>query len=236
MPFTDLEILDEFVSATAARSRWVDSGDATARTTTDAGITHRKRRACARCGAMSDGRQHCNRCRRSINGKRATRRKYAPILQEKRERAILLANLKEQRLIKRYEATMRDTRERLPDTREGITQKFKIISRNDAGTDVIETKGHIQANTYPDGRLAEIFVRIGKSGSSDALLDQWAIAASMSLQHGCPVETLFRKFVGTQYGIGGAVVGMKEVQRCTSVTDLVARFILARFSLPEAQP
>lgn len=117
-------------------------------------------------------------------------------------------------------------RERLEDIREGLTLHFNVTTKAPSGT--ADVDGYLQTGTYPDGRLGEIFVRIGKSGSSDALLDQWAIAFSMALQLGADVNALCGKFVGSRFEPCGPT-NVGEVPRCTSLVDLICRWLLIKY-------
>lgn len=123
----------------------------------------------------------------------------------------------------------RGMRKKLPDDRVGTTQKFTIIARSEDGNGVYELKGYVSTGEYPDGTLGEIFVKLGKPGATEALLDQWGIAASIALQHGAPVNELFSKHVGTRFEPSGAVLGMSDIARCTSVVDCIARWIISKY-------
>jgi ribonucleoside-diphosphate reductase alpha chain len=125
-------------------------------------------------------------------------------------------------------------RERLPDDREGVTLRFRIISNAIDGSGLYETKGYVQSGVYPDGKLGEIFVKTGKPGGTEALLDQWAVSTSVALQYGAPVDELLRKFVGTQFEPSGAVTGVEGIKRCTSPLDLVARYLLMKYGTKES--
>jgi ribonucleoside-diphosphate reductase alpha chain len=126
-------------------------------------------------------------------------------------------------------------RERLPDTREGATLRFRIISNATDGTGLCETKGYIVTSTYAeDKRLGEIFIKVGKPGSSEALCDQFAIACSIALQRGASVDELLQKFVGTRFEPSGAVKDVEGILRCTSPLDLVARWILQKYGKKES--
>lgn len=122
----------------------------------------------------------------------------------------------------------RGMRERLPETRAGTTQKFKIIARNPDGDGTREIKGYVQTGLYEDGRLGEIFIRIGKPGASEAIYDQLAVACSVALQHGASVDELFGKFVRTDFEPSGAVLDVAGISRCSSPLDLVARYLIAK--------
>jgi hypothetical protein len=137
----------------------------------------------------------------------------------------------------------RGMKERLEVDRSGITHHFTITAKCDqhdagdvlqarcercGGSGVYEVKGYITTNTYPDGRLGEIFVGIGKTSSSEAWVDQWARAASFALQYGAPVDEFFGKFIAQNFEPSGATKN-KRIPRCSSVLDYVARHILGKF-------
>jgi hypothetical protein len=123
-------------------------------------------------------------------------------------------------------------RERLPEDRAGTTVHFTILAREegqDGTPSVREVKGYITSNTYPDGRLGEIFVRVGKAGSSEAWIDVWAIACSIALQRGATVDEVFGKFVGQRFEPSGSVKWLNGMTRCTSVVDAVSRYLIGKF-------
>jgi hypothetical protein len=123
-------------------------------------------------------------------------------------------------------------REKLPNDRKGTTLHFTILERFEKPTGEIgvrEVKGYLTTGEYEDGRLGEVFFKLGKPGSSEALLDQLGVASSMALQYGCGVDELFGKYVNTRFEPSGAVLGVGGVQRCTSVLDLAARWLIARY-------
>lgn len=121
----------------------------------------------------------------------------------------------------------RGMRERMPELREGLTCKFEIYTRDDITVD-----GYVTTGCYPDGRLGEVFVKVGKVGDESALLDQWAIAVSTALQYGAPFEDFVFKFLGTRFEPSGSTT-TPEVKRCTSPIDFVARWLLSRYAKPE---
>ena len=128
-------------------------------------------------------------------------------------------------------------REKLPTDRTGVTQKFTIFWRKEEGNGdvaVLEVDIYLTANTYPDGRLGELFIHIGKAGHTEAIYNEWAKSASRSLQHGIPVDELFRQHVGTLFAPDGATSN-KDFPRCTSVLDLVSRWILSRYGSSAAR-
>lgn len=136
-------------------------------------------------------------------------------------------------------------RERMADSRSGYTHHFTIFAKCPKlkcvsgrvgdnpcsrcnGSGVREVDGYLTCNTYDDGRLGEIFIRIGKAGNEEAIYEQWAIGASMALQFGVPVEAYFRKFLATQFEPAGATKN-KDIKRCTSILDYVAKYVLSTY-------
>ncbi|KKW46540.1 MAG: Ribonucleoside-diphosphate reductase, adenosylcobalamin-dependent [Parcubacteria group bacterium GW2011_GWB1_56_8] len=131
-------------------------------------------------------------------------------------------------------AKEKSMRRRPEDERRGLTHHFEIYapsSRNGEVGEVQKIDGYIQTGEYDDGTLAEIFIKVGKQGDFHAVLDQFAIAASVALQHGAPADSFFRKFVGTQFEPAGATSNT-EIPRCTSVLDYCARYVLSRYARP----
>lgn len=120
----------------------------------------------------------------------------------------------------------RMAREQLPEDRNGTRVHFKILVQEDR-----EVHGYLTMNTMPDGKsLREIFLSVGKAGSSEAMYDEWAKQVSNRLQEGATVEQVFRTHVGTQFGDRGYLAKpIDGIKQCTSVLDLVSRIILVRF-------
>lgn len=113
-------------------------------------------------------------------------------------------------------------RRRLPATRAAETHKFAIAGH----------EGYLTYGTYEDGTLAEIFVTISKQGSTLAgLLDSFAIAISIALQHGVPLKVLARKFVYARYEPAGYTEN-PDIQIATSITDYIFRYLALRFLTP----
>lgn len=129
----------------------------------------------------------------------------------------------------RHKERKRGMREYLTQERQGITHRFRLSYA--VGEEIETIGGYITASCYPDGRVGEVFVKVGKPGDASALLDQWAIAFSVALQYGAPFETLCQKFVGARFEPSGATSN-KEIPRCTSLVDYAARWLLKRFGKP----
>jgi len=123
-------------------------------------------------------------------------------------------------------------RKKLPVTRVGSTLKFKILVNVSEGEST-EVKGYVTTGEYEDGSLGEIFVKIGKPGSSEAIYDEWATAVSIALQYGAPVDVLLDKHLNTRFEPSGRVVGVPGVTKCTSPLDLVARFLMNKYAKKE---
>lgn len=122
-------------------------------------------------------------------------------------------------------------REKLDDLREGITHHFTVFYAPNENT-VEEIDGYIQTGCYADGRLGEVFLKIGRPGDQYAMLDQWAIAFSIALQYGAPLEDLCRKFVGSRFAPFGATRNA-DIRQCTSLVDYAARWILMKYGKKE---
>ncbi len=115
-----------------------------------------------------------------------------------------------ERVVVRYLAKQR----RLPNRRTGYTQKAKI-----AGHTVF-----LRTGEYPDGTLGEIFIDMHKEGAGfRSLLNCFAIAVSLGLQYGVPLEEFVDSFVFTKFEPSGPVVGNDHIRYATSVIDYIFR-------------
>ncbi len=105
----------------------------------------------------------------------------------------------------------------LPGERQGRTWEFKV-----AGTKVF-----LRSGENPDGSLGEIFVDLGyKEGSTvRALMNQFAISISFSLQHGVPLEKLVDRFSFTKFEPHGHVSGHPYLKNATSLIDAIFRIL-----------
>jgi hypothetical protein len=117
----------------------------------------------------------------------------------------------------------------LPARRAGYTQKASV-------------GGHrlfLKTGDYADGTLGEVFVSLPKDGPAfRGLMDSFAIAVSLGLQHGVPLDAFVDAFTGTRFGPGGAVEGDPAVHRASSLLDYMFRHLavhyLGRTDLPDA--
>ena len=105
-------------------------------------------------------------------------------------------------------------RERLPDRRGGYTQKAHVGGH----------KVYLRTGDYPDGRLGEIFIDMHKEGSAfRSLMNNFAIAVSLGLQHGVPLEEYVDAFTFTRFEPAGLVRGNDRIKNATSILDYVFR-------------
>ncbi|HET9627397.1 MAG TPA: vitamin B12-dependent ribonucleotide reductase, partial [Kofleriaceae bacterium] len=110
-------------------------------------------------------------------------------------------------------------RYKLPDERASFTHKFSIGGH----------EGYITVGMYEDQSPGEIFVRMAKEGSVIAgLMDSFATAISLALQHGVPLHILIDKFKGTRFEPSG-FTGNQEIPIATSIMDYLFRWLAIRF-------
>jgi hypothetical protein len=112
------------------------------------------------------------------------------------------------------------TREMLPARRTGYTQKAAVGGH----------KIFLSTGEYGNGRLGEIFIALHKEGSAfRGLMDAFAIAVSMGLQHGVNLEDYVEAFTFTRFGPAGAVEGDPAVLQATSMIDYVFRNLASNY-------
>lgn len=126
-------------------------------------------------------------------------------------------------------ASVKPGRRDLPSRRSGYTQKASIGGH----------KLFLRTGEYTEGKLGEIFIGLHKEGAAfRGLMDSFAIAVSIALQHGVPLEEFVEAFTFTRFGPAGAVEGDPAVTRATSMLDYVFRHLavnyLGRADIPEA--
>ena len=122
-------------------------------------------------------------------------------------------------------------RERLPARRKGYTQKAVVGGH----------KVYLRTGEYDDGRLGEIFVDMHKEGAAlRSLLNNFAIAISLGLQYGVPLEEYVDAFTFTRFEPQGPVQGNDSIKYATSILDYVFRELavsyLERFDLAHVDP
>ena len=118
----------------------------------------------------------------------------------------------------------------LPGRRTGYTQKASVGGH----------KLFVRTGEYDDGTLGEIFVALHKEGPAfRGLMDNFAHAVSLGLQHGVPLERFVEAFTFTRFGPAGVVEGDPAVHAATSLLDYAFRHLaanyLGRHDIPEAE-
>lgn len=122
-------------------------------------------------------------------------------------------------------------RERLPVDRQGVTHRFRINTLRDG--EPASIKGYVTTNTYDDGRVGEVFVKLDKMGSEvSGMVDAWSILASMLLQYGVPLADVIGKARGTRFEPSGRT-DTPGLRYTSSPLDYVARYLERRFILKE---
>jgi ribonucleoside-diphosphate reductase alpha chain len=105
-------------------------------------------------------------------------------------------------------------RRRLPDRRAGYTQKARIGNH----------KMYLRTGDYEDGTLGEIFLDMHKEGAAfRSMMNCFAIAVSLGLQHGVPLEEFVDAFLFTRFEPNGVVQGNPHIKMTTSVIDYIFR-------------
>jgi ribonucleoside-diphosphate reductase alpha chain len=125
---------------------------------------------------------------------------------------------------------MRD-REKLPDRRKGYTQKAVVGGH----------KVYLRTGEYDDGRLGEIFIDMHKEGAAlRSFINNFAIAVSLGLQFGVPLEEYVDAFTFTRFEPAGPVQGNDSIKFATSMLDYIFRELavsyLGRFDLAHVDP
>jgi ribonucleoside-diphosphate reductase alpha chain len=113
----------------------------------------------------------------------------------------------------------RAVRHRLPAERASVTHKFSLAGH----------EGYITVGLYPNGQPGEIFIRMAKEGSTvSGLMDSFATAISLALQHGVPLRVLCEKFAHTRFEPSGWT-GNAEIGYAKSIMDYLFRWMQIRF-------
>ncbi|MGO3933508.1 vitamin B12-dependent ribonucleotide reductase [Rhodopseudomonas pseudopalustris] len=134
-----------------------------------------------------------------------------------------------ERLVERI-VVMRE-RERMPDRRKGYTQKAVVGGH----------KVYLRTGEYDDGRIGEIFIDMHKEGAAlRSFINNFAIAVSLGLQYGVPLEEYVDAFTFTRFEPAGPVQGNDSIKYATSILDYVFRELavsyMGRFDLAHVDP
>src|SRR3954452_21944471 len=128
------------------------------------------------------------------------------------ERAPIIAERIVERVIERV--VSRAERRRLPNRRKGYTQKAMVGGH----------KVYLRTGEWEDGRLAEVFIDMHKEGSGfRSLMNNFAIAISLGLQYGVPLEEFVEAFTFTRFEPSGIVEGNDTIKMATSILDYIFR-------------
>jgi ribonucleoside-diphosphate reductase alpha chain len=132
-----------------------------------------------------------------------------------------------EKIVYRYIANRR----RLPDRRAGYTQKARIGNH----------KIYLRTGDYDDGTLGEIFLDMHKEGAAfRSMTNCFAIAISLGLQHGVPLEEYVDAFLFTRFEPNGMVQGNPHIKMTTSIIDYIFRELaityLGRHDLAQVAP
>ncbi len=107
-----------------------------------------------------------------------------------------------------------NTRFRMPDRRKGYIQKAQIGDH----------KVYLHTGEYDDGKIGEIFIDTNKEGELvKAMMNNFAIAISLGLQYGVPLDEYVDAFIDTKFEPSGNVVGNDRILSASSILDYVFR-------------
>jgi ribonucleoside-diphosphate reductase alpha chain len=123
------------------------------------------------------------------------------------------------------------SRSRMPQRRKGYTQKAMVGGH----------KVYLRTGEYEDGRIGEIFIDMHKEGAAfRSLMNNFAIAISIGLQYGVPLEEFVEAFTFTRFEPMGIVEGNEAIKMATSILDYIFRELavsyLGRDDLAHAEP
>jgi ribonucleoside-diphosphate reductase alpha chain len=132
-----------------------------------------------------------------------------------------------EKIVYRYIAKRRP----MPQRRSGYTQKATIAGH----------KVYLRTGEYEGGQIGEIFIDMHKEGAAfRSLMNNFAIAISLGLQHGVPLEEFVEAFTFTRFEPNGPVVGHDHIKMATSILDYIFRELavsyLGRYDLAHVQP
>ncbi|WP_093972406.1 vitamin B12-dependent ribonucleotide reductase [Boseongicola aestuarii] len=127
------------------------------------------------------------------------------------EKAVVLAEKMVEKIIVKEVAR---GRERMPERRRGYTQKAVVGGH----------KVYLRTGEYQDGKIGEIFIDMHKEGAGfRAMMNNFAIAVSVGLQYGVPLEEFVDAFTFTKFEPAGMVQGNDSIKNATSILDYIFR-------------
>tara|TARA_A100001037_G_scaffold305538_1_gene346105 strand:- start:334 stop:3942 length:3609 start_codon:yes stop_codon:yes gene_type:complete len=138
----------------------------------------------------------------------------AQVLDEESDDEADIEPAAERTIDKIIEIAERTEREKLPDRRKGYTQKAVVGGH----------KVYLRTGEYDDGRIGEIFIDMHKEGAAfRSLMNNFAIAISLGLQYGVPLDEYVDCFTFTRFEPAGLVQGNDAIKNATSVLDYIFR-------------
>jgi ribonucleoside-diphosphate reductase alpha chain len=119
-----------------------------------------------------------------------------------------------ERIVERITVQAKAARERMPNRRKSYTQKAIVGGH----------KVYLHTGEYDDGRLGEIFIDMHKEGAAfRSLMNNFAIAVSIGLQYGVPLEEFVDAYIFTKFEPNGPVQGNDRIKNATSLLDYIFR-------------
>ena len=110
---------------------------------------------------------------------------------------------------------------KMPDRRKGYIQKVTIGNH----------KVYLHTGEYDDGKLGEIFIDTSKEGELvKALMNNFAIAISLGLQYGVPLDEFVNAYVGTKFEPSGKIEGNDRILSASSILDYIFRELAISYS------
>ena len=136
-----------------------------------------------------------------------------------------------ERIVERIVEKVSRERERLPNRRKGYTQKAVVGGH----------KVYLRTGEYENGSIGEIFIDMHKEGAAfRSVMNNFAIAISLGLQYGVPLEEYVDAFTFTRFEPAGLVQGNETIKNATSILDYVFRELaiayLGRHDLAHVNP
>lgn len=119
-----------------------------------------------------------------------------------------------EKIIERVVERVTREREKLPNRRQGYTQKATVGGH----------KVYLRTGEFGDGGLGEIFIDMHKEGAAfRAMMNNFAISISLGLQYGVPLEEFVEAFTFTKFEPAGVVIGNDAIKNATSILDYIFR-------------
>ena len=142
-----------------------------------------------------------------------TNNKKIDIIPEKTQPKIISSNETNQNFVKKLSEGV-GKRFSMPDRRKGYIQKATIGNH----------KVYLHTGEYEDGKIGEIFIDTSKEGELvKALMNNFAIAISLGLQYGVPLDEFINAYVNTKFEPSGTVTGNDRILSASSILDYIFR-------------